>query len=244
LYDSQNNFAPFANNQVPINNPVAQFLFFHPEAYPLPNQAPTDGIAQNNYKSYQNSFNANNQGDLRIDYTIGPRDTLMGRYSMGDAYDGVSHSVLPVSFPAADDDYLIHSIVLNWTHVFSDLVVNELRVSFTRLAYGNSKIQDPTGLFGVTGNAKVGIPGEQTYVGFSEQAMTTGTISAVGTTAGIYGKRDNNFIYADNLTWQHGNHVSKFGVQFIRYQQNNFYPGNEGTLAFSTTAASSPAIRR
>ena len=158
LYDTQNHFAPFANNQLPIVNPVAAFLFTHPEAYPLPNQAPTDGIAQNDYKGYSKSFSANNQGDLRVDYTVGQRDTLMGRYSMGDAYDGVNHSVLPVSFPAADD-YPIHSFVLNWTHIFSDFVVNEARASFTRLAYGNSNIQDPSGLFGVTGNAKVGIPG-------------------------------------------------------------------------------------
>jgi hypothetical protein len=245
LYDPQNNFAPFVNNQVPVSNPVAKYLFAHPEIYPLSNQAPTDGIAQNNYKGYQKSFNANNQGDLHIDYTVGPRDTLMGRYSMGDAYDGVSHSVLPISFPASND-YPINSFVVNWTHAFSDLVVNELRASFTRLSYGNSKIQDPSGLFGVTGNATVGIPGPQTYVGFSEQAMTTGTISAVGTVAGIYGKRDNNFIYADNLTWQHGNHISKFGVQFIRYQQNNFDPGNEGTLGifnYSGQFTSNPALK-
>ena len=34
---------------MPITNPVAQYLFAHPEIYPLPNRAPTDGIAQNNY---------------------------------------------------------------------------------------------------------------------------------------------------------------------------------------------------
>ncbi|MGO8718702.1 MAG: TonB-dependent receptor [Acidobacteriaceae bacterium] len=245
MYDTQNNFAPFVNNQVPIVNPVAIYLFAHPEAYPLPNRTPTDGIAQNNYRGYQKSFSVNNQGDFRIDYTAGPRDTLMSRYSMGDAYDGVSHSVLPVSFPAADD-YPVHSFVVNWTHVFSDFVVNELRASFTRLAYGNGKIQDPSGLFGVTGNTKVGIPGPQTYVGFSEQLMTTGTITHVGTTAGIYGKRDNSFIYADNLTWQHGNHISKFGVQFIRYQQNNFDPGNEGTLGifeYSGQFTGNPSLR-
>jgi hypothetical protein len=233
LYDTQNNYAPYmrngVKNQLTILNPVAKFLFAHPEAYPLPNRAPTDGIAQNNYKGYSKSFTVNNQGDFRIDYTVGPRDSVMGRYSMGDAYDGVAHAVLPVSFPAASD-YPVYSGVLNWTHIFSNSVVNELRASFTRLAFGNGSIQDPSGLFGVTGNQKVGIPGSQAYTGFSQQAMTTGSMSSFGTVAGIYGKRDNDFIYADNLTWQHGNHVSKFGIQLVRYQQNNFSSGNEGTL--------------
>jgi hypothetical protein len=44
LYDSQNNYAPFAGNlNVPITNPVAQYLYAHPELYPLPNHAPNDG---------------------------------------------------------------------------------------------------------------------------------------------------------------------------------------------------------
>src|ERR1700734_254423 len=37
LYDTQNNFAPYANNQVPVVNPVAQFLAAHPNIYPAPN---------------------------------------------------------------------------------------------------------------------------------------------------------------------------------------------------------------
>ncbi|HTX42003.1 MAG TPA: TonB-dependent receptor [Acidobacteriaceae bacterium] len=230
LYNSQNGFTPYLNDQnVPINNPVAVYLFAHPEAYPLPNRTPTDGIAQNDYLGYQKSFTGNDQGDLRIDYTLDARDSIMGRYSRGDAYDGVAHPVLPISFPAADD-YPVWGLVLNWTHVLSTSVVNELRASFTRLGYGNSNIEDPTGLFGVGGNAAVGIPGPQSYAGFSEMDMTSGTIGSFGTTDGIYGKRDNNFLYADDFTWQHGKHVSKFGAEFLRYQQNNFDPGNDGTL--------------
>ena len=35
LYDPENNFAPYANNEnVPIINPVAKFLFAHPSLYP------------------------------------------------------------------------------------------------------------------------------------------------------------------------------------------------------------------
>jgi hypothetical protein len=244
LYDSQNNFAPFVGNQnVPIKSPVAQFLFAHPEAYPLPNRTATDGIAQNDYLGYQKSYIGNNQGDVRVDYTLDSKDTIMGRYSMGDAYDGVAHSVLPISFPAADD-YPVHSVVLNWTRVFSNSLVNEARASFTRLGYGNTNLVDPTGLFGDTGNSKVGIPGAQTYVGFSEQDMTNGTVGSFGTTAGVYSKRDNNYIYSDNVTWQHGTHITKFGAQFIRYQQNNFDPGNDGTLGlfeYSGQFSGSPA---
>lgn len=244
LYDSQNNFAPFANDQnVPINSPIAKFLFAHPEAYPLPNQAPTDNIAQNNYLGYSKSFINNNQGDVRIDYTVDAKDTVMGRFSMGDAYAATTHPVLPISFPTAAD-YPIWGMVLNWTRTFSPVLVNEARASFTRLGYGNSNITDSTGLF-TNGNAAVGIPGGQSYAGFSDQIMGSGTIGSFGTLAGIYGKFDNNFLYADNLTWQRGKQVIKFGAQFLRYQQNNFDPGNDGTLGEMTYGGlftSNPAL--
>ncbi|HZY63894.1 MAG TPA: TonB-dependent receptor [Edaphobacter sp.] len=245
LYDSQNNFAPFGGDRgVPIRNPVAQYLFAHQEAYPLPNRTPTDGIAQNNYLGYVKSFTANNQGDVRVDYTMSAKDTIMGRYSFGEAYDRTIHPVLPITFPLPND-YPVQSFVVNWTHVISPSMVNEARASFTRLNYGNSNGVDPTGLFGTSGNAVVGIPGGQKYTGFSQQVMTTGTISAVGTTAGVYGKRDNTFFYVDNLTWQRGKHITKMGVQFLRYQQNNFDAGNEGTLGifqYSGQYTGNPAL--
>ena len=36
---------------------------------------------------------------------------------------------------------------------------------------------------------------------------------------------NNNYTYGDNLTWQKGLHLFKFGAQFIRYQQNIIYSG-------------------
>ena len=78
LYDPQNNFAPYANNQgVPIVNPVAEYLFANPGLYPDCGAAspvtpkggkclpPLDGIAQNNYQAPTRSYKANDQGDAK-----------------------------------------------------------------------------------------------------------------------------------------------------------------------------------
>jgi hypothetical protein len=49
---------------------------------------------------------------------------------------------------------------------------------------------------------------------------------------------DNVFGYSDNFTWQKGRHLLKFGGEFLRYEQNSFYPGNDGELgAFNYTGA-------
>ncbi len=221
---------PYPNNKIPINNPVAKFLFANPQAYPLPNKTPVDGLDQDNYLGYSKGQTVNNQGDVRVDYTASSRDTLMGRYTIGDAYDLTTHAVLPTTFPTTND-YPFQSIVGNWVHTFSPSLINEFRVGFSRVRTFSGAPTDPSGIFGLTGNNKVGIPfSNQPYPGFSEMDLLTTNESNVGTDALATQFVDNTFDYGDDLTWQHGRHTSKVGVQIVRYQQNSFYPGNSGTM--------------
>lgn len=235
LYNNQNgqgyaNATPYVNNQIPVLNPVAKFLFAHPEAYPLPNRDAIAGLGdKSNYVGQTKGQTHNNQGDLRIDYTIDPRDTLMGRYTYGDALDFSPKVVLPVTFPATND-YPFQSFVLNWVHTFSAAVVNEFRAGLSRTVFDQGVPGDPSGLFGTNGNNVVGLPfPDQHFPGFSEMSFGS-TESNVGTNAIVTQFHENNFYYGDNLTWQLNRHSLKFGVQILRYQQNAYYAGNGGAL--------------
>ena len=226
LYDSQNNFAPYVNNQVPVINPLATYLFAHPELYPLPNTAATSGVIGNNYRGSQRNFTTLNQGDVKIEYDLGASNKFTAFYSHSDANDGQT-ALIPVFFPSAN----VYPTKLgggSWIHTFSNAVVNEARFGFTRVRWDNSIPTDPSGLFSLTGNQKVGIPfGKQLYVGFSEQDFGG---SAVGTSANTQILRDNTFNYYDNLTWQRGRHLLAFGGQATRYQQNYLNASNYGFL--------------
>ena len=228
LYDTQNNFMPYARNQVPVLNPVATYLFAHPELYPLPNSAPTSGIFGNNFQGAQRSFIVNNQGDLKIEYDWRASDKFTAFYAQSDANDS-STALIPVSFPSAN----VYPTKLgggSWIHTFSPAIVNEARFGFTRVRWDNSIPTDPSGQFGFAGNAKVGIPfGAQTYPGFSNQGIG-GDASSIGTTANIQVLRDNTFNYYDNLTWQRGKHLISIGGQATRYQQNYINASNYGFL--------------
>ena len=81
----------------------------------------------------------------------------------------------------------------------------------------------------MNGNQTVGIPSAQAYPGFSQINLSS-TESNVGTAGIVQNFLDNIFNYGDDLVWQHGRHTTKFGVQIVRYQQNNFYAGNYGAL--------------
>lgn len=247
LFDTQNlgpdgRPMPYPNNHVPILNPVAQFLFAHPEAYPLPNhQSTTDPLnIYQNFMGPQKLFSRNDQGDIKIDWNLRSSDVISGRYTQGYAQDATVSDPVPVQFPSASN-YPDHLGTITWTHTFSPAIVNYARASYSRIQFNSGITTDPSGIFGINGNALVGIPSRpQLAAGFSLQ--TFGNTPEGSTSPGNgfpdgFGANpqpevfvDNVFEYADNLTWQRGHHLFKFGAQFTRYQQNSFYPGNDGEL--------------
>lgn len=230
LYDTQNNFVPYIGDKgLPIVNPVAKYLFAHPNLYPLPNATPTDGLVQSNFQGGQTSFVKNNQEDAKIDWTPGNVNKINGFYSQSTARDG-STALIPVFFPS-QNVYPTKVFGLSWVHTFSSTIVNEARFGFTRVRWDNSIPTDPSGNFGYTGNSIVGIPfvGKQLYPGFSGQSLG-GNASYVGTNANTQILRDNTFNYYDNLTWQRGRHFLSIGGQATRYQQNYLNASNFGFL--------------
>jgi len=224
----------YNNDEVPVVNPVAKFLAAHPSLYPAPNTPAFAGAGDlNNYQGPEKGYTVNNQGDVKVDYTIGPRDSVMGRYSIGDAYD-FSSTVLPVQFPT-QNDFPFQSLVLNYIHTFTPVLVNEFRAGVSRTVFNQSLPVDPSGVFGTNGDNLIGLPmTNQAYQGFSEMAFPNNNESNIGTSAIVNLIRENNFYYADNLTWQHGRHALKFGAQVLRYQQNYYYAGNSGALGSFT----------
>ena len=231
---SDRNLAGIANP-----NPAAVYLFAHPELYPLPNaSAPSF-----NFVGSSSQATVNDQGDAKIDWKATNSDTLSGRFSLGREHSGFSKVALPTDIPTNNNDPYTGFIV-NWTHVLSSSIINEVRAGYGRTRY----IQTPTdvsGNWGLTGNAKLGIPGTQLVPGFSTLVIGNGVSSLVNDIGapksqdsnGAYGGIDsdsivNAFTYGDNLTWQHGKQTLKFGAQILRYQENRYYSGNDGTLGF------------
>lgn len=228
LYDTQNNFAPYANNQIPIVNPVAKFLFAHPSLYPLPNATPTDGVAANNFQGPQRSFTVNNQFDVKIEADPRAADKITGFYGQSTAYDG-QVPVLEIVFPS-QNRFPTKLGGATWVHIFSPSIVNSARVGFTRVFWTQNIPSDPSGQFGLTGNAKVGIPfGNQPFPGYSGQSIKSGP-SAGGNPAFNGSIIDNTYGYSDNLTWQYGLHLFSMGVQANRYQNNYITSNNDGFL--------------
>jgi len=238
----------YANNQIPINNPVAQYLFSNSKAYPLPNHPASDSTGiYNNFIGPSGSFSTNDQGDVKIDWHLGAKDAMSFRYSQGYAADGITADPLPVNFPIANN-YPDHFFDANWVRSITPAIVNSFTANYGRIRFNNGVSTDPSGIFGLTGNKVVGIPGNpQQTAGFSAQNFSVQNAdnapSQFGTNPTPEIFIDNIFGYSDNLTWQKGRHLLKFGGEFLRYEQNSFYPGNDGELgafAYSGVYSSNP----
>jgi len=228
LYDTQNGFAAYTSNQVPVVNPVAQFLAAHPDLYPAPNATPTDGLLQNNYQARYSSFVSNNQGDVKIDWTPANLNTISAFYSQGTGKDFTT-PLVAVFFPA-ENTYPTKIFGASFTHTFSPTIINEARFGYTRVRWNNGVPTDPSGEFGYTGDQKVGIPfGTQLFQGFTGQSISNNA-SYIGANANLQVFTDNTFNYEDNLTWQRGRHFFTIGGQATRFQQNYVNAGNVGFL--------------
>jgi hypothetical protein len=244
LYDTSTaTFTPYANNQIgAITNPVARYLYAHPELYPVPNRAPDAGSPiANNYVGPTKTRIYNDQFDAKIDYKLGDKNSMFGRYSQSTAGDTNLNPLL-LTFPGAST-YPTKGFAFNYVHTFNPSLQNELRIGFFRTVWHQGIPNDATGVFGTGGNATVGIGGGTLAPGFAAQVI--GGLTTVGNSALYSDNEMNNYTYGDNLTWQRGRHLIKMGGQFIRYQQNSIYTGNDGaqgTLAYNGNFTSNPNV--
>lgn len=243
LYDPSNGFVPFVGNMgVPINNPVAAYLIAHPNIYPEPNAAPSaNSPVSGNLIGPTQSHLYNNQGDIKVDWTPSQADRISVRWLMGTSGSS-SVSPLAITFPVASQ-YPTKGLAINYVRTFTPSLVNEFRAGFTRTVWLAGLPADSTGVFGMNGNNIVGIPAPQPFPGFTQ--MTISGLTSVGNYGLATTDHNNIFDYSDDLTWQHGHHVVKVGAQFLRYQENNFYPGNDGAMgyfSFNGNYTDNPAV--
>ncbi|SFS10499.1 TonB-dependent Receptor Plug Domain [Granulicella pectinivorans] len=242
LYDATNPGTAYANNKINITNPAAIYLFQHPELYPLPNQLPSasNSPASANYLGFSKNRSYGDQFDVKVDWKASSKDAVSVRYTQS-ANGSTSQSPLPTTFTSAPTNP-VKGVAINEVHTFNSSMVNEFRAGYTRIQNLGAVLLDRSGAFGLNGNSLLGINATQAFAGFAALSFST-PASPAGITltngseyTGLGNSNtgtnftDNTFLYGDNFTWQIGRHTLKAGVQFQRQQQNNFYPGNDGSM--------------
>ena len=209
------------------HNPFAQLVtsFLPTPSDPGPyikfdNASATYDLSGNNASYLRGVNDVDNRYSARIDQQFGGNDQAWARYT-NVPITGTRFFALSPSNPlnqVPTDKILSQDVAMGYTHVFSGSVVNEahysfLRVNERRLPYAAALSKDWAGSYGLT-PAVVG-------QGFPNLGtLGTGTLQVGAETP--YGDVDQNFIFSDNLTWTHGDHVIQFGAD-VRWIQSNQY---------------------
>ena len=118
---------------------------------------------------------------------------------------------------------------LNETHIFTPMLVNELRFGFNRFSSAttpNAQL-NPT-QFGIRNGITdpIGLP----------QISIAGGLNFGGPSINPSGRGDTTFIAGDSFNYQFGSHSLKAGGEFRQFLNNNFRQGT-GSFNFPTVAA-------
>ena len=216
-----------------------------PTACPVTGTGCTINISQP-VQANEDQFLANS------DYIISSKHTLSERYFLSNDPQIQSFTCLSSCLPGAPEHatYTTHEGVLKLTSVLTSNFVNEARISFQRNVTNS---QDGVTLTGCSvGIASIfgnGVPCATLPAGTNREATLIPVLGSAGVGAGPGGwtaggnffAADTNYInsfqYADQVSWTHGKHTIRAGVEFERVQWNWTLPSvNRGDISFWNTA--------
>lgn len=199
----------------------------------------TDGIAFSkaaqsilSSKLFQNSIQQPNyftssairayQGDLRMDWQASERDHVMGRWTQMHTMYTASNGIDNVLNPAAQREYPLKNMVVNYDHTFTPTLLNEFRAGFQDFPandqeFSNTSGQNLPSVFGIPNVNDTLLP-----------AINYGEYGSIGTADLLESFHDTNIEGEDAITWTHGRHSIHTGFEFFNYRMNDVYPGNGG----------------
>jgi len=214
----------------PVGSKLAAF-------YPAPNvPGATPNI--NNFQANDPALTIVNAYVARIDHIFREKDRVFGHF-LGQPDHTLTASIFPTP---GTDNYggLSHNYYYNasgtWYHTFSSAIINELRVTYTRrqgLSYSggaNTTLDAAIGLSGVNQSffPTVSLSGLEPLGNTSQQERLQSPITSNE--------------YVDSLSFQHGKHQYKAGLEW-RTSDNvdNYKPTAGGSFTFNNTGVSTNA---
>jgi carboxypeptidase family protein/TonB-dependent receptor-like protein len=223
----------YAGNIIPLADfdPVARQLL---DRYPLP----TSTGAANNFRRVANEGTNQDQFDIRLDHRFSDNDQLFGRFSF------FNEDATPVT-PFPDGSGAItqgalgfqksrgYQTVGNYQHVFSQQIVNELRVGYTRRSLDRRAL-----LLDGPPSQSLGLPGLPQNAAFQNElpTFTIAGLQQLGPSTNTDSLFNTDMIQIfDSVGWQRARHSMKFGVDF-RIERLNVLQPPSPTGIFNFTA--------
>ena len=218
IYDPQTG-QPFPNNVIPTGrfDPVAANIL--KQLYPEPNVAGTkqaNGQIINNYLINPVKTRHDDQFDSKFDNNLTNANRFFVRYSFQKTHRiqpaSLPHGDAGATFGAGDGNIKAQGLAFNDTHIFRSNLLNEARFGWTSIKFFMTPIdylQNPAAAVGLaninlndatSGMTQLGFQNIRNLGANSNQPLIT---------------NQNDFSFADNVTWTRGKQTVKMGGNLI-----------------------------
>lgn len=216
---------PYVNNQIPATE-LSKIGKAAAALYPTPNLT---GVAGYNYAASSALPDNANQYNIRLDHQIGKNDSTYGRFS--NSTELIQNYNFPLPYSGTINSYKGTQALVHETHIFSPNLLNDFAAGWT---YGLFSLQLILADHDVAtqdfGLANLKIPGfEQGAPILSVQGYSS-MGSPINVPSGGY---ENNYQMDDDVTYTHGKHTLRGGVELRQYRPAQYDPATpNGNLSF------------
>ncbi len=182
------------------------------------------GTITGSIASFFNSWQASG----RVDHTFNTQHSMGSRYLFSDSAQGGTGQATPPGL-TTENRSRAQAMSVFFTSIFTPRVLNELRISWQRLA-NVTAASNPTS----ETIPSIEVP-ELGLTGFADDASRTALGLAVNLPQGGI---NNTYQLQETISWTLGAHALKFGVDLRRVDQKSiFFPFLRGRLTYPTSQA-------
>ena len=212
-------------------------------SYPLPTCPGTSNITRQLHIEHRGRAHRGLVSLTSIDARLSDTNNVSGRYSFANFHTNGIRGALPVQLLREELQPSAERPALNWTRISSSTIINEARVGFDLAPSSSPTCSIWRGLewqcqplLGIVSTGRSSPPGVQL-----DRALATTAASRNRQHGRGRGQRHQHVPIRRHPDDQSGPPLHEDGRPWLRYQQNRFYPGNNGLFGLFDTGAPSPA---
>jgi hypothetical protein len=222
--------AETGKNAIPTGRIDTQMQALLNGTYPAPNSTAAGGNFLNTFGSAQ----VQDQGQIRVDYNVGPKDVLFGRFSKGHATNAAVQN-LGNQFQTGFSGY---NTGVNWVHTFSPTLITVVTVGINNLDIPQAVVYpvDQGALFTASGLA-AGFntnPGGTTGPQVPAANLSGGPYTGFWNGQGPIGPMTTGQVSA-SATKVIGDHIVKFGGGWYKTWMYTNFSGNNDNFSSEGT---------
>jgi len=230
----------YLNNQIPVSSfdPIALAIL---KTYPAPNAGYLTTTPNPAYTLDVARIENLDEGSARVDHKFSDKDSILVQYnyfndpSFEPSLSLCSAALIPGY--GCTQNQISTLIGVNYTRIINGHWLNELRLGFDRLE--QPRIGQDSSL-----NSFPKVPGAfndpsipSNLLGGAPSTSVSGYASVHPYTNLPQHRWDDHFNLVDNVSWSHGNHNFKGGINFLQARYSDLYVA-DATGAFSYTGVS------